>query len=726
MNPERRLAHAKTQRCKEEKRNKEEKENRIRSFSSLSLLCAFAPLRELLCIVLLACFANSLTAADPRLGPWKTLDSGFPFTPPKTLEEWKTRSDAMRRQLLVALGMWPMPEKCPLDAKIFGPIDREDYTVEKVYFRSTPGHYVTGNLYRPKGGAKQLPAVLVAHGHWKDGRLHRATKEQQAIALKNGGEPDAARAEYLMQAHCAALARMGFVAFIFDMVGSGESDSMPHASGFTDAKAELYSHSAMGLQTWNCLRAFDFLSGLPDVDAKRVGVTGASGGGTQTFILGAIDPRPAALFPAVMVSEGMQGGCVCENCSHLRVLGGNVEIAALSAPRPLGMTGADDWSREIETKGLPQLKELYKLYGKEDLVTAKSWPQFPHNFNTPAREMMENFFRKHLQGKTDRISEPDFKPIPVEQLRVFDADHLRPKDELDAAGLRKLWEEREAKRLRELARTPEKFREVVGAGWDVIAGEVAGARQLRVKFVGEPQGIDGGSLFKAVIDVGGGRDVPMAFARPTDAEGGLVVVWAASGGWASAFPDGKPSPELAAILKLGVAVVVPELLGDGEKALPKPKPVDPKFAGFTFGYNRPIASERVRDLLTVVRVVKSDPFTKGVRIYGQGEAGPVALLAAALSDGAVDAAYCDIGEFSFSGMTSTADPMLVPGALKFGGLGGAAALFAPNRLRLSTPKLEGRDLAESLYAKNPKALTIDPKPLTAEAALKWLANPPKE
>ena len=112
----------------------------------------------------------------------------------------------------------------------------------------------------------------------------------------------------------------------------------------------------MGLQTYNSIRALDWFSGLPDVDPKRIGVTGASGGGTQTFILCAIDPRPAVAFPAVMVSTAMQGGCTCENACYLRVGTGNVEIAALIAPRPLGMTAADDWTKEIATKGLPELQ----------------------------------------------------------------------------------------------------------------------------------------------------------------------------------------------------------------------------------------------------------------------------------------------------------------------------------------------------------------------------------
>src|SRR5262249_47707565 len=210
---------------------------------------------------------------------------------------------------------------------------------------------------------------------------------------------------------CAMLARMGCVVFHYDMVGHSDSKDIGHAQGFTDAAAELRLQSAMGLQTWNSIRALDFVTSLPDVDPKRVGVTGASGGGTQTFILCAVDDRPAAAFPAVMVSTTMQGGCICENCSDLRLDTNNVEIAALFAPKPLAMTGANDWTLEIETKGLPELKEVYKLYGAEDNVMAKCFPKFGHNYNQVSREVMYNWFNKHLKiGWKDPVQEKPLEP----------------------------------------------------------------------------------------------------------------------------------------------------------------------------------------------------------------------------------------------------------------------------------------------------------------------------
>src|SRR5207245_1450455 len=153
----------------------------------------------------------------------------------------------------------------------------------------------------------------------------------------------------------------------------------------------------MGMQTLNSVRALDFLLSLPDVDRNRIGVTGASGGGTQTFVLGAIDDRPAAIFPAVMVSTAMQGGCICENCSYLRVGTGNIELAALFAPKPLGMSAAKDWTVDIERKGLPESKALYKLYDAEEKVMARCFPDFGHNYNQVSRELMYGWMNRHLK-----------------------------------------------------------------------------------------------------------------------------------------------------------------------------------------------------------------------------------------------------------------------------------------------------------------------------------------
>ena len=137
---------------------------------------------------------------DSRLGAPTTLDSYFPLTAPASKEAWEARRKEVREQVLVATGLWPMPEKSPLHPVIHGKIDRDDYTIEKVFFASYPGHYVTGNLYRSKNKDPKRPAVLVAHGHWADARglgsaaqgRPRATACRQwavAVAGKDAAKP---------------------------------------------------------------------------------------------------------------------------------------------------------------------------------------------------------------------------------------------------------------------------------------------------------------------------------------------------------------------------------------------------------------------------------------------------------------------------------------------------------------------------------------------------------
>ena len=123
------------------------------------------------------------------------------------------------------------------------------------------------------------------------------------------------------------LARMGCVVFHYDMVGYADCVQVPqHKEGFTDAESVLRLQSVLGLQLWDSIRALDFVESLPDVDPKRIAVTGASGGATQTLLLAVVDDRPAAVFPAVMIGEDMQGGCVCENAPLLRI-GTNNDLA---------------------------------------------------------------------------------------------------------------------------------------------------------------------------------------------------------------------------------------------------------------------------------------------------------------------------------------------------------------------------------------------------------------
>src|SRR5439155_22442626 len=160
---------------------------------------AIALVARLFLVLLIAGTASTLAAGlralpegklpdDVRLQPLKDLDGYFPLTPPTSKAAWEKRAERVRRQILVAEGLWPMPTKTPLNAVIHGRIDRPEYTVEKVFFESAPGFFVTGNLYRPAKINGKAPGVLFAHGHWKDARLSESGDAELFREIANGEE----------------------------------------------------------------------------------------------------------------------------------------------------------------------------------------------------------------------------------------------------------------------------------------------------------------------------------------------------------------------------------------------------------------------------------------------------------------------------------------------------------------------------------------------------------
>jgi len=674
---------------------------------------------------------------DARLGPPITLnDSYFPFKVPATLEEWAARRKQVREQVLVANGLWPMPEKTPLNAVVHGLMERDGYTIEKVYFASMPGHYVTGNLYRPnEKSSGRRPGVLFAHGHWANGRFHDAGERAAKASVDAGGEADLDRGRFFMQAIPVTLARHGFTVFQYDMIGYADSTAITHREGFTDAQAELRSQSFMGLQTWNSIRALDFLLSLPDVDSTRIGMTGASGGGTQTFIMGAIDDRLTAAFPAVMVSTAMQGGCICENCSLLRLGTGNVELAGLFAPKPLAMSAANDWTKELMTKGYPELQKLYALHGKPENVAAKAWLEFTHQYNQKAREFMYAWFAKHLQGKDEQPKETAFKPVPPKELSVFDEKHPRPKDELGAAELRQKMTFASDDLLAKL--TPNSpgrlkpFQEVVGTALRAMVNvEPMTTKESASIAAKKTEAMIGDiDVMKSIVAwPERQQEVPVLVVLPQE-QAGLVkpkraVLWLHPAGKSSLFSDGKPVPALKKLLDAQIAVAAPDLFGIGELTLQKPARVDEKYAGFTYGYNRSLLANRVFDALTVIQHATKDKNVP-LDIVAWGSMGPIAVLVKALAGDRISKTAADLNGFRFEDIQRTDDAMMLPGALKYGGMGSFIALCAPGDLLIHNNKRTGvGKAAKTAYdaAGAPNKLVMHGEKLDDAKVVEWLLS----
>ena len=637
---------------------------------------------------------------DPRLGALTTLDGYHPFEPPADRAAWEARSSRVRRQILVAAGLWPLPPRTPLEPVIRGAIDRGEYTVEKVLLQSWPSFFVTGNLYRPKGEGPPGPGVLCPHGHWSGGRLSEASEEEAAAQIERGEERHLPNARYHLQARCAQLARMGCTVFHYDMTGYADSRQIGHAEGFSDVEALLRLQSAFGLQTWSSVRALDFLCGLPEVDPERIGVTGASGGGTQTFFLCAIDERPAVAFPAVMVSTAMQGGCVCENAPHLRVGTGNVEFAALMAPRPLAMTGANDWTLEIEAKGLPELRALYGLLGAGELVEARCFPQFEHNYNRVSRGLMYAWFDRHLGlGIGAPIEEGPIEPVLPAELSVFDAEHPLPEGAIGVEELRRCMTFFAEARMSQLsprsAGALAEYRVVVGGALEVMLhSSLPGTSEIQADLQFQERHGPRLRRFFELSRADRRERVPAELWMP-DGWNGTVVVAISENGRAGLFgADGEPLQAAAQILDAGAALLAPEVCltgstraphsGEGDPAADALR-VDPErhadYAGYTWGYNRTLIAERAHDVLTAVAHARSLEGARSVSLYGPGGAGSWVILARALCGEAVGRTAAE-ASWDFDRIVDLADPNLLPGGLRYGGLAGFAALCAPGELRL--------------------------------------------
>jgi len=700
---------------------------------------------------------------DARLGELRSLNSYFPFVPYESAQQWAERKQQLRRNLLVSQGLWPMPTRTAAHPVIHGLVDRDDYTVERVYFESFPGFYVTGSLYRPKGKSGKLPGVLCPHGHWANGRFYDTGEQKVKEEIAAGAERFEEGGRSPLQARCVHLARMGCVVFHYDMIGYADSVQISQAIahgfrqqrpemnvrqrwGLFSPRAESHGQSAMGMQTYNSIRALDFLLELPDVDPKRIGVTGASGGGTQTFILGALDDRPHVAFPAVMVSTAMQGGCTCENCNLLRVGTGNVEFAAMFAPRPLGLTAADDWTKEMETKGFPELKRHYAMLGAADNVSLQPDLQFGHNYNQVGRTAMYQLFHRVLRPGSDPVPEErDYRRLSVEEMTVWNAAHPKPPSgpELERDVLEWWSKDSDAQLARITPRDADslaEYRNVVGGALESIIGRsMPGAGELNYEQIVER---DHEQLIIMAGLLNSSRrkeSIPVAFVHPKNWNG-RVAIWLAGKGKSSLFnDDGMPNETIRKLVAAGVSVAGVDLLYQGE-SLPNGQPVSEtrtvdqdrkpneirEFAGYTFGYNPTVFASRVHDVLSVIALVKHHELQpKRIDLVGTDGMGPVAAVAAALARDSLGKVAIDTRGFRFGDLSSYRDLDFLPAAAKYGDLPGLMALIAPRPLLVAGEATHATPLVAAFTSAGaPRLLKRFDGPLGEEAAgfAAFLAN----
>ncbi|MGC8846488.1 MAG: alpha/beta hydrolase family protein, partial [Candidatus Hydrogenedens sp.] len=602
---------------------------------------------------------------DARVEIRRNTDTVFTMPHFENLQDWESFAKYLRRTISIACGLFPEQEKCSLNAKIFDKFQGDGFTVEKVYFESFPGFYVTGNLYRPVKEGKH-PGVLCPHGHWKEGRF-----ENSNIGSVPG--------------RCITMARMGFVVFSYDMVGYNDSQQLPHNWGTNLLK--LWAIHPCAIQLWNSIRSLDFLQTLPDIDPEQIACTGASGGGTQTFLLFSVEPRVKVSAPVNMISCSMQGGCICENAPLIRRNASNMEIGALMAPRPMILVCATgDWTRATPRVEYPAIRSIYKLYGKDTNLEYQQ-VNAEHNYNKESREAVYRFFGKQFfpQQNWEQFSEPDFEIPPKESLRVFTDDKI---EKLKKVGydetLNKFVSEKKSLRNKYIAIKKEQvkeFREKDKHSLAIVTGAEIPAMN---DTLGTCVSVSREATFvleRWIISRAKIHDkVPLLFYRSNKPETQKVVLCVHHEGKGYFVnPDGSLHPALQNLMQKGYAIALIDLFLTGEHQSPFEKVKRKETSNYLDTFLNTRSAEQIQDIITsLVWLSSRRDLQTPITLIGMGNAGVLSLLAGAICDIA-DPIFADMNELDINDDSVWEQHFYIPCIRSIGDIQNALWWIVPER-----------------------------------------------
>jgi len=625
---------------------------------------------------------------DRRLHEIRPKAAKYCFPHFLSLEDWLKRKEEIKNHILVSAGLVPSPPRPSVQAVVTDTVAREEYIVEKVYFNSVEGLYVTGNLYRPAQGIGPFPAILNPHGHWEHGRFENS----EAASVP---------------ARCIHFARMGYVAFSYDMLGYGDSLQISHTHLAEDHRAAMWGVSTLGLQLWNSIRAVDFLSGLPYVDPDRIGCTGASGGGTQTFLLSAVDDRIQACAPVNMISSAMEGGCGCENAGGLRLNTSNVEIAATMAPRPMLIVCCTaDWTRNFPVADFPNIQHIYTLFSKQDHATCKLLEAPVHNYNKAAREVVYDWFRQWLPSKNVRDAHiPEMEFVGTEEeLRLFPSKTMPADWAVGDAVTDRLLDsaKRQAGILPEqyiasMGKEPETqraffeaFKHVLAPG-ETPAGDLCRQRHSTVPF---------GKYTVSRVILGSqeyGEHIPCISIGYEESSQRHIEIIIHSMGKIGLFVQNASDllPYPARSLQAGKEIFSADVFLTGEYHSPF------AFAGrvpeswnFFTTYNRTDLMWRVRDIILLAAYIKREFKPSVIDLTGLGDAGAWCMLAAPFIEG-ISTLTADFNRRDHGEDTTALNHYFAPSLLRMGGLQMAACLQDIQAFRALNP-VQGSDFIGEL------------------------------
>ena len=330
-----------------------------------------------------------------------------------TLQEWKDTRPQRYQQFLEMMSLTDVPvegERSPLNVKIVGTIKKQGYQILKLYYESLPGLYVPANLYIPDKIKKPVPAILYVCGHARTQKVN-------------------------YQAHPRKFAQLGFVCLIIETIQWGEVLG-DHWGNYARGWFHWYSrgYTPAGVELWNAMRGLDLLSQRPEVDAEKLGVTGISGGGAQSWYIAAADPRVKAVAPvcgtgtveAHIHQRTIDGHCDCMTPINT-YLRDYHDIGALIAPRPLLIASANRdglYSIESVRQVYHYVKDIYELYGESDNISLVETPG-GHSYHEISRTKIFSFFLQHLLNKkvpsekVGDIDESEKVQLSEDELRVY-------------------------------------------------------------------------------------------------------------------------------------------------------------------------------------------------------------------------------------------------------------------------------------------------------------------
>jgi dienelactone hydrolase len=600
----------------------------------------------------------------------------------KTPEQLTAYQDRLRREFVEHLGGFP--ERTPLNARVVATLSRDHYRVEKVIYESQPRHFVTADLYLPDT-APPYPAVLLPAGHSADGK----GENQRPATL---------------------LALNGIAALCYDPIGEGEryqfldADGKPRYRSTTEhtllgAGSIPLGRSTATYRIWDGMRSLDYLAGRPDIDPKRLGVTGCSGGGTLTSYLMALDDRVACAAPSCYITSlgrliDTIGPQDAEQNIHGQLAFGldHADYLILRAPRPtLVLANTQDF---FDIRGtwdsFRDAKRFYTRLGYPERVEL-SEVDAKHGYPRPQREAMLRWMGRWLAGKDAHRTEPDFETVPGKDLlctprgQVMLLEGARSVTDLNVelnaqleAGRRKPWESDDRKAaLAEVRRL---------AGIRPLS-ELPRLRPTAVATVERP----GYRIDKLDLHAEAGTHLPALLFRPAKPDGERYLYLHGEGKAADAGPGGP----IEKLVEAGHLVLAVDLRGTGETGPGGTGlwggDVNDFFLAYLLGQS--LVGLRAEDVLGCARFLaewERDGGTAKVHIVAVGAAGPPALHAAALEGQLFDTVRLVRSLESWSGLVrNPAAPgqlvNVVHGALRAYDLPDLLRVLPPDRVTVEEP-----------------------------------------